>query len=283
LIENARVAVPNQVGKLESPATTDLDRRGFDVSVQRVESGETVGVVIAQTPEAGSKVDKGSTVTLKVSKGPGQVQVPQVEGLSFARATQALTKAGLFADSRSESSDTVPKGQVISADPPEGELVQKGSHVRIVVSSGPEQVKVPNVVGQDSSAAHSNLLQAGLKYTDEQQFSDSVPKGEVISQSPTAGDEVDKSSEVTLTISKGPDVADAPDVAGLTEQEATGRIQAAGLKVQVKELTTTDQAQDGLVVRQRPQPGTQLKKGRTVVIYIGKFESGGDNTTPGTP
>jgi beta-lactam-binding protein with PASTA domain len=282
LISHARVSVPNEVGKQESPATTDLDSRGFDVSVQRVESGVQVGVVITQTPEAGTKVDKHSTVTIRVSKGPGQVQVPQVEGLTLKQATSALTKAGLFADSSTESSDNVPKGQVISADPPEGSQVQKGSHVRIVVSSGPEQVKVPNEVGKDSSTAHSDLLQAGLKYTDEEQFSDTVPEGKVISQSPVGGDEVDKGSEVTLTISKGPDLASAPDVSGLTEAEATAKIQAAGLKVQSKPLTVTDQAQNGLVVRQRPQPGTQLKKGRTVVIYIGNFKSPGD-TTPGTP
>ena len=280
LLQNARVTVPNQVGKQETPATLDLDRRGFDVNVQRVESGEAVGAVIAQTPEAGTKVDKGSTVTLKVSKGPGQAQVPPVEGLSLQRASAALTRVGLFADSKSEASDTVPKGQVISSDPAEGEFVQKGSHVRILVSSGPEQVQVPNVVGQDAGTAHSNLLQADLKYHDQQQFSDTVPEGEVISQSPVAGEEVDKNSQVVLTISKGPNVVDAPDVTGLSEEEATSRIEAAGLQVQAKEKTVSDQAQDGMVVHQRPAAGTQLKKGRTVVIYIGHFVS--TTTTPGT-
>lgn len=282
LISHARVTVPNQVGKQESPATTDLDSRGFNVVVQRVESGEPVGVVIAQTPEAGTKVDKHSTVTLRVSKGPGQVQVPQVEGLSLQKASSALQRAGLFADSSSQTSDSVPKGEVISADPAEGSLVQKGSHVRLEVSSGPEQVQVPNVVGKDSSSAHSDLQQAGLKFSDTQDFSDSVPEGSVISQSPAAGGDVDKGSEVTLTISKGPDLSSVPGVTGLTQAEATGQIQAEGLKVQTKALTVTDQAQNGLVVRQRPQAGTQLKKGRTVVIYIGNFQAP-SSTTPGTP
>jgi serine/threonine-protein kinase len=254
--------------------------------VQRVESGDAVGAVIAQTPESGTKVDKGSTVTLRVSKGPGQVQVPQVEGLTLQRASSALTRAGLFADSSSEPSDTVAKGQVISADPAEGSQVQKGSHVRIVVSSGPQQVKVPSVVGLGSATAHSSLLQANLRYIDQQQFSDTVPKGDVISQTPLAGDQVDTDSQVVLTVSKGPDLANAPDVAGLSEAAARGQIEAAGLKVQVKQLTVTDQAQDGVVVRQRPQPGTQLKKGRTVVIYVGKLQNngtGGNGNPPGTP
>jgi len=154
--------------------------------------------------------------------------------------------------------------------------------VRLEVSSGPEQVEIPNVVGKDASAAHSDLQQAGLKFNDTQDFSDSVPEGDVISQSPVAGGEVDKGSEVELTISKGPDLSSVPDVTGLTQAEATGQIQAEGLKVQTKALTVTDQAQNGLVVRQRPQAGTQLKKGRTVVIYIGNFQAP-SSTTPGTP
>jgi beta-lactam-binding protein with PASTA domain len=282
LVQNARVAVPNEVGKQETPATLDLDRRGFNVSIKRSESAEAVGAVIAQTPEAGTKVDKNSTVTLTVSEGPGTTPVPPVEGLSLQRASKALTTAGLFVDSTSQSSDTVPKGQVISSDPPEGEVVQKGSRVRIVVSSGPVQVKVPSVVGEDKATAHSALLQAGLKPTDVLQFSDTVKEGDVISQSPVGGTEVDRDADVTLTISKGPNVANAPDVTGLTQAEATSQIQAAGLQVQVKSKNVSDQAQDGIVVHQRPAAGTQLKKGRTVVIYIGHFQQT-TTTTPGTP
>jgi beta-lactam-binding protein with PASTA domain len=279
LVSHARVTVPNEVSKQETAATVDLDRRGFDVNVKRSESAEGVGTVIGQSPESGTKVDKGSTVTLTVSKGPGTTSVPPVEGLSLQRASKALTSAGLFADSSSEASDTVPKGQVISSDPAEGDFVQKGSHVRLKVSSGPEQVKVPSVVGEDKATAHSNLLQADLKYTDDEQFSDTVPEGQVISQTPSSGTEVDKNSEVTLTISKGPNVVDVPDVTGRSQDEATSKIQAAGLQVQAKQKDVSDQTQDGLVVHQRPAAGTQLKKGRTVVIYIGHFQQP-TTTTP---
>jgi serine/threonine-protein kinase len=279
LVQNARVTVPNQVGKQETPATVDLDRRGFNVNIKRSESAESVGAVIAQAPEAGTKVDKGSTVTLTVSKGPGTTPVPPVEGLSLGRASKALTTAGLFADSKSEPSDTVPKGQVVSSDPAEGEVVPKGSHVRIVVSSGPVQVKVPSVLGEDKATAHSNLLQAGLRYTDSLQFSDTVKDGQVISQSPLSGTQVDKSSEVILTISKGRDLVDVPDVTGLTEADATSQIEAAGLQVQAKQRNVSDPAQNGLVVHQRPAKSTQLKRGRTVVIYIGNFQQP-TTTTP---
>ena len=282
LLQNVRVTVPSEVGKQEDAATVDLDRRGFTVVVQRRESAETVGVVLAQTPEAGTKVDKNSTVTLQVSKGPGTTTVPPLAGETASQATRALKNAKLFADTSVQHSDTVPKGQVISANPAEGSSVPKGSHVQLLVSSGPEQVQVPNVVGQDKGTAHSNLKQSDLRYSDSPQFSDQ-PVGTVIAQSPAGGGMANKNSQVKLTVSKGPDTADVPDLSGLTEADATTQVTGAGFQVQAKDLKVSDQSQEGLVVRQRPPAGTQLKKGRTVVIYIGHFVQPSTGTpTPGT-
>jgi serine/threonine-protein kinase len=221
-------------------------------------------------------------VTLRVSSGPGKRNVPLVVGLSLRHATSALQKAGLFADSTTQNSPTVKKGIVISADPPEGSSVDAGTHVRLVVSSGPVQVKVPDVTGMDTSAAHSALRNAGLSFTDTGQTSDQ-PKGTVISQSPVSGNTVDKGSTVALTISKGPNTANVPDVTGQPPDQATATLQAAGFKVQVKDKATTNQSQDGTVVHQRPAAGTKLKKGRTVVIYVGRFTQPPTTTSPNTP
>ncbi len=282
LLQHARVTVPDETGKQESAATVDLDRRGFDVNVRHRESGAPVSQVIGQSPEAGTKVDRGSTVTLQVSSGPGTVEVPLVTGLKLSTATKALNRRGLSVDSTSKHSATVPKGEVISSSPTDGTTVQKGSRVHLIVSSGPQQVKVPDVTDMDTAAAHSALRNAGLAFTDDQQASDK-PKGTVISQDPAGGSTVDKGTSVTLTISKGPDTAKVPDVSGQTQAQATATLQAAGFKVQAKDKATSDQTQDGLVVHQRPAVGTDLKKGRTVVIYIGRFQATTPPTNPGTP
>jgi eukaryotic-like serine/threonine-protein kinase len=282
LVQTSRVTVPDEVGKQESPATVDLDRRGFDVDVRHRESAEPVGQVIGQSPEAGTKVDKGSKVTLQVSSGPGKRNVPLVVGLSLKRATRALQRAGLFADSSLQHSPTVPKGQVISADPAEGTSVDAGTHVRLVVSSGPVRVKVPDVLGQDSNAAHDALRNAGLKFTDTEEVSDK-PKGTVIAQSPSAATTVDRGSTVALTVSKGSDTAAVPDVSGQTQDQATAALQAAGFQVQVRNKAVTDQAQDGTVVHQTPPAGRKLKKGRTVIIYVGHFQQPDDSGTPAEP
>jgi eukaryotic-like serine/threonine-protein kinase len=279
LLQHSRVTVPDEIGKQESAATVDLDRRGFTVTVHRRESGSPVGQVIGQSPEGGSKVDKGSAVTLQVSGGPGTVEVPLVTGLTEATATKALTRRGLNTDSTHKHSSTVPKGEVISSSPPDGTTVTKGSRVHLVISSGPQQVKVPDVTNQDTAAAHSAIHNAGLEYTDDQVNSDQ-PKGTVIAQNPAGGTSVNKGTSVTLTISKGPNTAKVPDVSGQTQAQATAALQAAGFQVQAKDKATTDQTQDGLVVHQRPAVGTVLKKGRTVVIYVGRFQQ---TTTPGNP
>jgi serine/threonine-protein kinase len=171
---------------------------------------------------------------------------------------------------------------VISADPPEGSSVDAGTHVRLVVSSGPVQVKVPDVVDQDSSAAHDTLRNAGLKFTDTQEVSDK-PKGTVIAQTPIAGSTVDKGSNVELTVSKGPDTASVPDLTGQTQDQATQALQTLGLQVQVRNKAVTDQAQDGTVVHQTPPAGRKLKKGRTVIIYIGRFQQPSNPGTPAEP
>jgi serine/threonine-protein kinase len=279
LIQNARVSVPNEVGKQETPATVDLDQRGFAVNVQRKESGEPVGAVIGQSPESGTKVDKHSTVTLQVSKGPGTALVPPVAGETTAQAQSALQKVGLVGDPTGQHNDTVPKGQVISASPDEGSVVDKGTHVRLLVSTGPEKIKVPTVVNVPIAQAHSQLLDAGLRYTDAQDFSDTVPKGDVISQDPLGGTSVVKDTTVTLTVSQGPNLIAVPDVSGLSQADATTQLKGAGFQVQAKDKSVSDQSQDGQVVHQRPAPGTKLKKGRTVVIYIGRFQQ---TSTPGT-
>jgi beta-lactam-binding protein with PASTA domain len=278
LLQHSRVAVPDETGKQEAAATVDLDRRGFDVRVHRQESGFRVGQVVGQSPEAGTKVDQGSEVVLQVSSGPGTVDVPLVTGLSLTRATRALTRRGLTEDSVVKPSATVPKGDVISSSPVDGTPVPKGSRVHLIVSSGPVQVKVPDVTNSDTAAAHSELRNAGLTFTDNQVTS-TQPKGTVIAQNPVGGSTVDKGTSVSLTISKGPNAASVPDVTGQSQAQATAALQAAGFKVQAKPKVTKDQTQNGVVIHQRPASGTQLKKGRTVVIYIGQFRA----TTPGNP
>jgi serine/threonine-protein kinase len=280
LLQHGRVAVPDETGKQSSVASVDLGNRGFRVQIHRTESGDPVGQVVGQSPEAGTKVNKGSLVVLQVSSGPGKVDVPLVTGLKFSTAARALTRRGLLWSSTNQHSASVPKGEVISSLPVDGTSVPKGSRVHLIVSSGPVQLKVPDVTNMDTAAAHSELRNAGFAFTDNQ-VNSTQPKGTVIAQNPVGGSTVNKGTSVSLTISKGPNTASVPDLTGQTQAQATTTLQAAGFQVQAKPKATKDQTQNGLVIHQRPAAGTQLKKGRTVVIYIGQFQP--TSTSPGTP
>jgi eukaryotic-like serine/threonine-protein kinase len=168
--------------------------------------------------------------------------------------------------------------------PPEGKEVTKGTRVRLLVSSGPEQVAVPDVTGLSRESAESRLRDEGFTVSVAEQESD-VPEGDVISQSPSGGTELTRGETVTITVSTGRPQADVPDVIGMSERNARSALKAAGLEPVVQQRTVTDPDQDGVVVEQRPGPGTQLDRGRQVVIVIGAFELAEPppTTTPEVP
>ena len=152
------------------------------------ESDQPAGTVLAQDPAPG-KVDAGSTVKLTVSKGVGQVAVPNVANLDVVTATSQLSTAGLAVTQAQEPSERVDAGTVIRTDPAAGQVVNKGTAVKIVVSSGPPQVGVPMVTGLTESEARDQLQAAGFlaSKSDVDVPFGSAQAGKVVSQSPTAG------------------------------------------------------------------------------------------------
>jgi sugar lactone lactonase YvrE len=146
-----------------------------------------------------------ATAEVTVS-APTNVMVPAVVGLSQAAATTAITGAGLTVGSITNmSSSTVPSGSVISESPGPGSSVAQGSPVNLVVSSGPAQVAVPNVLGNTQAAATTAITGAGLVLgTVSMATSNTVPSGSVISENPGAGTLVNIGSAVNLVVSSGP-------------------------------------------------------------------------------
>jgi serine/threonine-protein kinase len=274
-----KVAVPGVIGAQADQARTLLEQRGFQVGVDRKKSAQPVDQVIQQDPGPGSKAKKGSTVTLTVSDGPPDAVVPDVQNLPLKVALSQLRKKGFVPDINSESSDSVKKGLVISTTPEGGTLFAQGERVSIVVSSGVAKFGVPNVLGLDQSAAESALQDKGLVPVVVEKESDQ-PVGNVIAQDPIAGSKVASGDRVTITVSTGPGAVAVPDVVGLTRGDARGELQTAGFIVDVKTRDSQDPADDDIVLDQRPGHGTQLKKGRTVVIYVGRYVPPPTGTTP---
>ena len=157
------VAVPSVAGQSEAAASATLRRAGL-IPVPALTANASVpsGVVIGETPPAGSLVGRGTRVTIAVSTGPGSSALPNVVGLTAAQATAKLKQAGFKPTSETQSSTTVSSGQVISTDPTAGTELQAGSPVTVIVSGGPAQTTVPNVVGESRAAAEATLTNAKL-------------------------------------------------------------------------------------------------------------------------
>jgi serine/threonine-protein kinase len=260
-----QVAVPRVVGETADHATTLLEKRGFDVKTHGVESDKKPGVVVSQHPSAGTEADDGSEVDLGVSQGPGQQIVPDVSNLSSEEALKELNDAGFDVTQDPAFSSTVAKGNAIKTSPKANSVVPKGTEVRLFVSKGPPQVSVPGVVGVDEDIARGRLEDAGLSASRTLVNSD-APKGQVTAQDPAAGSTVDKGSRVTLTVSKGPEKVEVPNVVTQDKADARATLRDAGFSVEVVERES-DQAEN-TVIRQSPPGGSKAVKGTRVTIYV---------------
>jgi eukaryotic-like serine/threonine-protein kinase len=204
--EAAAVRVPEVVGRTENEATELLEERGFDVDTQRQNTDRAPqGEVFRQEPGAGTQAEEGSEVTIFVSRGERQVQVPGVVGLSEDEARDAISAEGLRVGSVSSEESEVEVGIVIAQDPAAGTDVDPESSVDLTVSSGPGTVLVPDVICQDLDSAQSEIEGAGLEFdVIGDTFSLECEPGTVATQNPGGGASAEPGSTVRVRESLGP-------------------------------------------------------------------------------
>ncbi len=263
--------VPDVTGQTEANATTTLGSSGFSVRVSYAYSNTVpADEVMDQTPAANTEVPLGSPVALTVSMGAELVSVPDVVGDQRSVAELTLAVAGLTVGTVSEQySSTVPAGQVMSQSPSAGAQVAPGSAVNLVVSLGVQPVTVPNVVGTTQSAAASTLTSAGLTVgTVSEQYSSTIPAGQVMSQSPSAGAQVAPGSAVNLVVSLGTEKTKVPNVVGISHAAAQSALVSAGLTVGTVSETYSDTVAAGLVIAQNPAPSTEVNLGSPVGLSV---------------
>jgi eukaryotic-like serine/threonine-protein kinase len=271
LEESAPVGVPLVEGLERQLAIEQIEAVGLEAEVEEQPSTDVErGIVIEQSPREGTQVSKGSTVTITVSTGPRQVEVPSLVGGTYEEAVDALTELGLE-PRRVEVFSQKPVGQVTGQDPAAGEIVDEGSRVEVRVSKGVRQVAVPDVLGQSESSATGELQAAGFEVSVTEASSDTVSEGLVSAQSPGAGTAVAKGSTVTITISTGPELTAVPDVIGEDVATARAMIRDAGLRPSTQFQDVDDPAQDGIVLDQDPSGNEQASPGSTVIILVGRF------------
>ncbi len=251
----------SEVEALLGSADLRLSRKeAYDEDIPR-------GIVITTNPVSGAEVNRRSDVIVTFSRGPERYEVPSLAGATEKEAKDLLAKDHLaVGNTTRQYSETVAKGRILRTDPDTGTSLRPDSRVNLVVSRGPEPITVPTVVGKAFDEAESALTGVGLKAVrGTEVFDQKVPKGAVVRQDPGADGTVRRGTEVTLTISKGPEMVTIPKVMGMSRAAATRELEAAGLKVRVQAFLGGPLDEVRAV---DPKVGASVPKGSTVTLLI---------------
>jgi beta-lactam-binding protein with PASTA domain len=296
--DNDKSTVPNVVGLKSQVAAQRIHDEDLEVSPVTGQSKRPPDVVFAQIPGAGTQLDDGQTVTIKISSG--HVAVPNVTSIPVQQAQSQLTDAG-FKSTVKRVASSRPKNIVISQSPAAGVTAVSGTTVTLTASSGAKPVVVPQVVGQTQGSAVNTLTGVGLKPV-LNNVGSSKPAGTVVAQKPAAGKEVDKGSKVTLNVSTGtPSTTTVatttsntttttvpaattsaasvrmPKVTALAQTPALRQLNTRGLRPQVVYRKSSQPV--NRVLQQSPAPGSTLRRNSPVSLVV----SAGPNPQPTTP
>ena len=265
----ARVTVPSLIGGTMTDAENLLTPIGLTSEISKEQYSEDLakGVIISTDPAGGDKVKEASVVYITLSKGPERYTIPSTAQLTVDAATKILSSIPIAAPVIQEVfSDKFPKGYVIGTEPASGTQVKRGAGIRIIVSKGIEQILLNNFVNKSGEEAINTINDAGFKVTPKYAFSETVPAGAVISQSPAGGKEYSKGAAVSVVISKGSAYVFIPNVYSLSETKAKSILTALDLQVIVKRMGTKAVKQ---VTAISPKIGSKVIRGSKVTITVG--------------
>ena len=276
LAASETVAVPYVVGIQENQAVNLIQNADLVPRINRASNSDVPeGVVFAQNPTEGTRVDKQTVVRIDISSGKPEVEIPSVVGQTVEDAVAELTRAGLDAQVVEVNSEK-DVGTVTAQKPDAGVVVVEGTQVRINVSKGPKPVTVPNVVNLPYDQASAELRAAGFDVARIDVDSE-LAAGVVVDQDPNGGSESSKGSTVTLSVSKGPTTSAVPDVTTQDYAIAQATLENAGFRTRFVYEDTDDPAMDGIVIAQDPVGGTQAKPNALVTLFVGRYV---EPTTP---
>ncbi len=271
--------VPDVLELSEAEAVAELEGLGFDVAIERqLTIFAEEGAVFDQDPGAGEMLREGSTVTIFVSEGLGQVEITDVSGRPVEEATELLEGLDLEVRQREEESETFEAGIVIRTEPPAGTEIDKLETVTLVVSRGAGELEIPDVTGRNRNDAVGILSGEGFVVQQTTEPSDTVGNDLVIRTVPPAGSLAQRGSSVNVIVSSGPPTGEVPSVLGLTQADAEAAISAAGFVPSAQPVESSPE-NDGLVVNQNPTGGTTAQAGIEVVIQVGQAPPSTTTTT----
>jgi eukaryotic-like serine/threonine-protein kinase len=275
--------VPDVTNMSQELALQILQANGFlGNPIPETNEEVAVGLVLRTDPAANEDAEVGSIIDVYVSSGAAEVPVPPLVGLDIGEAENRLEEAGLTLGLVTPRSDPdFEVDVVIEQSPLPGVNVGSGAPVNLVVSTGPESVVIPDVIGETERDATGALNDLGLRVRVNEEHSDTVESGLVIRTEPTGGEAAVVGDTVLLVVSDGPAPVQVPTLTGLTENQARNALTNLGLvpNVSASKQPVVDPAQDGVVVSQVPAAGNTVPKGTTVTITLGEYQPPPTTTT----
>ncbi|HIZ37731.1 MAG TPA: Stk1 family PASTA domain-containing Ser/Thr kinase [Candidatus Ruania gallistercoris] len=263
----AYTQVPDLIGAEQDQAETTLSERDLDFSVQTSHSDDVPeGSVISTDPGPGLDVRRDGEVQVEISLGVQMLEVPDVVGAPEEEALAQLEEDGFSTAGAVQRSyhQEVEAGRVISADPEPGEQVRHDTEVTLTISQGREPIDVPDVTGAAEEEAAATLEDAGaVAQVDGREYSDDVPEGHVLEQTVTG--EALRGDVVHLTLSRGPELFEVPDVVGDQFGDAEDELTGIGFDVRRED---TLGGFFGTVRLQSVEPGEMVPAGTVIVLTV---------------
>ncbi len=198
-----------------------------------------------------------------------EVTVPDLTGKTVSEAESSLSELGLSIENiGTVSSDSYEEGQIVTQSVEAGSTAEAGSTVQVTVSSGSGDTEVPSVVGFTESTAITTLKNDGFKYNVEYEYSTEVNQGQVIAQSPEAGEAGKSGDIITITVSQGTESVQVPDVIGKSQEDATSDLESKGLVVSSVTTQYSNTVANGYVISQGTAAGKYIEAGSGVSLVV---------------
>jgi len=267
------IQVPDVRGQVSADAIAALQNRGFKTRTQqRPDSTIPPDHVINTDPGANASVSAGDVITINVSTGPEQREVPDVSSMSYSDAINKLKTAG-FSKFKQANSPSTPEllGKVIGTNPPANQTSAITNVITVIVGSGPETKQVPDVAGQNVDDAQKNLTIYGFGKFSQAAVDSPRPTGEVIGTNPPKGQTVPVDSVIELQVSKGNQFL-MPDLSGMFWTDAEPRLRALGWTGGLDKGPDVDAggSQRNRVVYQNPPAGVGVNRDGIITLKFGQ-------------
>lgn len=263
-------STPSLLDLTAEQAEARADDSGFTAVNGGEEHSETVeaGLVLSTEPAPGERLLGGGEITYVLSLGPERYEVPELVGRTVDDANELAEPLSMTVRIDEEVyHDEVEAGLILTQSVEPGEQVRRDTEIAVTVSRGPQPLEIQDFTGRSAEEAQAALAEAGFRVGVQEQSSDDVEAGVVISQDPAGGTGF-REDEITLVVSTGPELIEVPNVRGERVERAEEILREAGFEVQVEDLFPEfgDNGRDDRIQNQDPGAGELRPRGTVVRI-----------------